>query len=72
MLILFTLMEFSKKQVVKDITQFHSTLCFCKIDSNFTVFSVKAGEFQGFEVRYAGHVDTGKESFTDPAIGGII
>jgi phospholipase C len=39
---------------------------------NWYDLRITADEIQGYEVQYAGHVDTGKESFTDPAMGGII
>ncbi len=35
-------------------------------------FSVKVKGNKDFEVRYAGHVETGDMSFTDPAMGGVI
>ena len=35
-------------------------------------FVVKMVGNSSFERRYAGHVETGKESFTDPAMGGVI
>lgn len=35
-------------------------------------FSIKVPEFGAFERRYAGHVDTGESSYTDPLMGGIL
>jgi phospholipase C len=35
-------------------------------------FSVKTGGHQAFEKRYAGHVETGLSSYTDPLMGGAI
>lgn len=35
-------------------------------------FSVKISNDPNFERHYAGHVETGKESFTDPLMGGVI
>lgn len=35
-------------------------------------FVVKIGSNPDFERRYAGHVETGKESFTDPGMGGVV
>lgn len=35
-------------------------------------FAVKILGNGDFERRYAGHVETGKESFTDPAMGGVV
>lgn len=34
-------------------------------------FTVIVNEGEGFERRYAGHVETGKTSFTDPFMGGV-
>jgi len=35
-------------------------------------FSVKANGHQGYEKRYAGHVETGQNSHTDPLMGGLV
>ncbi|MEP6751066.1 MAG: alkaline phosphatase family protein, partial [Bacteroidota bacterium] len=35
-------------------------------------FTVKIRGNETFEKRYAGHVETGKESFTDPLMGGVV
>jgi phospholipase C len=35
-------------------------------------FSIKVPELDSFERRYAGHVDTGKSSYTDPLMGGVL
>lgn len=35
-------------------------------------FSVKVAGYEGFEARYAGHVETGNPGFTDPAMGRVI
>ena len=35
-------------------------------------FSVKVEGNDTFEKRYAGHIETGRESFTDPAMGKVI
>ncbi|HRQ52502.1 MAG TPA: hypothetical protein PLR74_18280, partial [Agriterribacter sp.] len=34
-------------------------------------FSIKAAGFDDFEKRYAGRVETGKESITDPFMGKV-
>jgi phospholipase C len=39
---------------------------------NWYDFSIRIKGMDNFERRYAGHVETGKDSFTDPAMGGII
>jgi phospholipase C len=35
-------------------------------------FTVKVKGNDSFEKRYAGRVETGKESFTDPMMGGVV
>ena len=35
-------------------------------------FTVRVKGYQIFEQRYAGHVETGKNSFTDPHMGGVV
>ncbi len=35
-------------------------------------FTVRVKGHQAFEKRYAGHVETGKSSFTDPFMGGVV
>ncbi|CAH0995500.1 hypothetical protein EMA8858_01623 [Emticicia aquatica] len=47
-------------------------LLYLQKSHNWYDFSVKIKENEVFERRYAGHVETGKESFTDPAMGMII
>ncbi|MGH2644748.1 MAG: phospholipase domain-containing protein, partial [Chitinophagaceae bacterium] len=39
---------------------------------NWYDFSIRIKGIDNFERRYAGHVETGKDSFTDPVMGGII
>lgn len=34
-------------------------------------FTVKVSGFENFEVRYAGHLETGRTSFTDPVMGRV-
>ena len=55
------------KEVSKDVT---STLVL-KLDKSFGLydFSMRIKGFDNFEKRYAGRVETGKESFTDPYMG---
>jgi len=42
------------------------TKSFCWYD-----FTVKVKTYENFERRYAGHVETGKNSFSDPLMGGV-
>ncbi len=50
------------KTVVWDLTKSH----------NWYDLQINVWNYPFFEERYAGHIETGKDSFTDPAMGGII
>jgi phospholipase C len=39
---------------------------------NWYDFTVKTSSHPGYEKRYAGHVETGQNSYTDPLMGGVV
>ena len=58
--------EFKLKNAAKEI------LLDLKSTSGWYDFSVKIAEYPEFEQRFAGHVENGKVSSTDPLMGGVL
>ncbi|QKJ28556.1 phospholipase C, phosphocholine-specific [Mucilaginibacter mali] len=60
------------KQVVKGKTQGEPLIIDLQKNHGWYDFSVKVNGHNSFAVRYAGRVETGKSSFTDPVMGGVV
>jgi phospholipase C len=59
----------SSKQVIKGSTNGSNIIVDLSGNYNWYDFSVKISGIDTFEKRYAGHVETGKPSFSDPQMG---
>jgi phospholipase C len=65
---------YKKKDLVRDIAKGgKATIALSLKESNgWYDFSLKINGAEAFEKRYAGRVETGKESFSDPVMGKVI
>ncbi|HTN06049.1 phosphocholine-specific phospholipase C [Agriterribacter sp.] len=64
---------YGKKTIKKTLTKATAENIVLNLKSSYGWydFSIKAAGFDDFEKRYAGRVETGKESFTDPFMGRV-
>lgn len=61
------------KKIIRVINKGHTDILLdLQKNHNWYDFSVKIVGYPAFEKRYAGRVETGKPSFTDPLMGGMI